>query len=188
MYLVKPRVKNSLRLNCGVSLIEILVSIVITSIGLLALAGVNASSIRYSKMTQYRGTATQLSNDIGERMRANKAGLPSYTLASSFTDQSTLPTLAAADLCNSYLVACTSDMVANFDLKSWQILVRDQLPEGAAYISIQAAQNAADLWLAWRDPSIADNDTAPTVLNECPAGLVVSPGASIRCSYFRINL
>lgn len=64
----------SRRFDKGVSLIEVLVAIVIASIGLLALAGVNASSVRYTKMSQYRGTATLLANDIGERMRANKAG------------------------------------------------------------------------------------------------------------------
>jgi hypothetical protein len=49
----------------GASLIEVLVSIVIASIGLLALAGVNAASIRYTKMSQYRATATQLANIEG---------------------------------------------------------------------------------------------------------------------------
>ena len=60
----------------GFSMIEVLVAIVISAVALLALAGVNAASIRYTKMSQYRATATQLANDMGERMRANK-GNPS---------------------------------------------------------------------------------------------------------------
>ena len=56
----------------GFSMIEVLVAIVISAVALLALAGVNAASLRYTKMSQYRATATQLANDMGERLRANK--------------------------------------------------------------------------------------------------------------------
>ncbi len=175
----------------GVSLIEVLIAIVIASIGLLALAGVNASSVRYTKMSQYRGTATLLANDIGERMRANKSGLASYTLTTSFATQSTVPVLPTAPnaaLCNDYATTCNAAAIANADLVSWQVLVRDQLPEGSAYISILGAQSAADVWLVWRDPAVASTDEAPAVTGECPNGLTVSADPSVRCSYFRINL
>ena len=36
----------------GFSMIEVLVAIVISAVALLALAGVNAASIRYTKMSQ----------------------------------------------------------------------------------------------------------------------------------------
>ena len=75
----------------GVSLIEVLIAIVIASIGLLALAGVNTAAIRYTKMSQYRGTATLLANDLGERMRANKAGAGAYVINSNFATQAALP-------------------------------------------------------------------------------------------------
>jgi type IV pilus assembly protein PilV len=171
----------------GVSLIEVLVSIVIASIGLLALAGVNASSIRYTKMSQYRGTATQLATDLGERMRANKAGAASYALGTNFAAQSTLPG-AAGTLCNSYLVTCTAAQLAAYDLQTWQVVVRNQLPEGSAYIAYQNAQSAADVWLVWRDPAVASTDDAPTTASECPGALSVAGDPGVRCSYFRINL
>ena len=53
-------------------MVEVLVAIVISAIALLALAGVNAAALRYTKMSQYRAIATQLANDMGERLRANK--------------------------------------------------------------------------------------------------------------------
>lgn len=170
----------------GVSLIEVLVSIVIASIGLLALAGVNTSSVRYTKMSQYRGTATQLAGDIGERMRANKGGLASYDLQTSFATQATLPAVAAA-LCNSYVVTCTAAQMAAYDLQTWQVLVRNQLPEGSVFVVPQGAQSAADVWVVWRDPAVAADD-APAAVAECPAGLTVGANPDVRCSYFRINL
>lgn len=171
----------------GVSLIEVLVSIVIASIGLLALAGVNASSVRYTKMSQYRGTATQLANDIGERMRANKTGLANYALQTTFAAQAALPG-AAATLCNAYPGTCTAAQIAAYDLQTWQVLVRDQLPEGSVFVVYQNVQSAADVWIAWRDPAVASADDAPTAASECPGGLTVAADPSVRCSYFRINL
>ena len=75
------------RKSRGVSLLEVLISILLATIGLLALAGANVSAIRYSKMSQYRGTATMLAQDIAERMRANKLGLNTYTYTTSWTGQ-----------------------------------------------------------------------------------------------------
>lgn len=184
-----------LGVQCGVSLIEVLVAIVIASIGLLALAGVSTSSIRYTKMSQYRGTATLLANDLGERIRANSAGIASYALGSNFATQAALPA-APAQLChpvpvtlpNPYTVTCTAAQLAADDLQSWQVRLRNQLPEGSAYIAIQNVQNAADVWIVWRDPAVAADDLG-AALAECPAALSVgSTDKSVRCSYFRFNI
>jgi type IV pilus assembly protein PilV len=178
----------------GVSLIEVLISILLSAIGLLALAGANVASIRYSKMAQYRGTATLLATDIAERMRANKAGLTGYAVALDFAAQGTAP--AADTSCSGYAVPlCTPVNLAAYDLNNWRFLVRSQLPEGSVFITVQpiGVANAADLWLVWRDPAVASvasgevNDQ-PTTALECPSGLNVDADASIRCSYFRINL
>jgi len=139
----------------GASLIEVLVSIVISAIGLLALAGVNAAAMRYTKMSQYRATATQLASDMGERMRANK-GVPAkaavvgppavaaqlatgffagnYDFTDDFAAQVTPPTLPTGnDLCN-VATPCTATQIADLDLIQWRLLVRDQLPEGSVFL------------------------------------------------------
>lgn len=178
----------------GVSLIEVLISILLSAIGLLALAGANVASIRYSKMAQYRGTATLLATDIGERMRANKAGLTGYEVALDFAAQATAPAVDTS--CLGYLVPqCTPANLATYDLNNWRFLVRKQLPEGSVFITTQpnGVANAADVWLVWRDPAVASVATGevndqPTTALECPGGLNLDADASIRCSYFRINL
>lgn len=174
------------RQNRGVSLIEVLIAIVIASIGLLALAGVNTAAIRYTKMSQYRGTATLLANDIGERMRANKAGAGNYVIGSNFATQATLPS-APGSLCDTSGATCSASQVAMADLFSWQVRVRDQLPNGSVYIQYQNLQNAYDVWVVWRDPAVASDDVVATN-TECPAALTVASDASVRCSYFRINV
>jgi type IV pilus assembly protein PilV len=193
----------------GASLIEVLVSIVIASVGLLALAGVNAASMRYTKMSQYRATATQLANDMGERMRANKgvpddpatAGVNESTgffagnydfdsVYAEFDNQATKATLPT-QLCNTSASNCTPAQIAALDLAQWRILVRDQLPEGSAFMkphSVSAVRIAMDVWVVWRDPAVADADDSPALSTECPSGLSRNSDLSIRCSYFRINI
>ena len=182
------------RKSRGVSLLEVLISILLATIGLLALAGANVSAIRYSKMSQYRGTATMLAQDIAERMRANKLGLNTYTYTTSWTGQAS--TVAADTSCEG-VVTCTAANLAAYDLNNWRKVVQSQLPHGSVFISIQGTVGA-DVWIAWQDPAVAnaaENSTdsrnaAADTAKECPpAGLGFAPAdESVRCSFFRINL
>lgn len=184
----------------GVSLIEVLISILLAAVGLLALAGSNVAAIRYSKMAQYRGTATSLAVDLAERMRANKAGRTTYAPTTGQLDfdaqaagQSGAPVNSTA--CETYApVACTAATLAAYDLASWRFRVRRQLPEGSFYMAPDSlVPTGFDLWVAWRDPAVAnpdDNTTESQGGNECPTGLNLGDDVtkSVRCSYFRINL
>lgn len=194
MYLKNKFHFNSFRkaqIARGASLIEVLVSILLAAIGLLALSGANVAAIRYSKLSQYRGTATMLAADLAERMRSNQAGLASYLVSDDFdTQQSGLPSASTA--CETYASTCTSSAIAAYDLVAWRRLVRSQLPEGAVSVAPSGAVPAADVWVAWRDPAVAlpgENSTdARNIATECPSTVEFSTDKSVRCSYFRINL
>lgn len=175
----------------GASLIEVLVSIMLAAIGLLALTGSNVASIRYSKMSQYRGTATMLAADLAERMRANPDGFSTSTdYDVDFASQASAPS-ASAD-CFDYSHTCTNVQMAAYDLANWRVAVRNQLPSGSVYLvrSPSTTVKAADLWVAWRDPAVANPDEnyadARNYDKECPSDF--STDKSVRCVYFRINL
>ncbi len=55
----------------GLSLIEILITVVVLSIGLLGIAGMQAFGMRYSHDSYARSQATMLANELIERMHAN---------------------------------------------------------------------------------------------------------------------
>lgn len=189
-----PRRRSVQRIR-GVSLLEVLVSVLLAAIGLLALAGANVSAIRYSKMSQYRSTSTMLAHDIAERMRANKLGLGSYTYTTSWTSQASA--IANDSSCEGAAATCTASQLAAYDLATWRKVVRDQLPQGSVFISIQGTVGA-DVWIAWRDPAVAnasENSTdsrnaAADTAKECPpSSLGFAPSDStVRCSFFRINI
>jgi type IV pilus assembly protein PilV len=182
---------NARRRAKGASLIEVLIAVLLAAIGLLALSGANVVSIRYSKMSQYRGTATMLAADLAERMRANSADIVNYAVGTTFSAQATAPTGSTA--CDGYGAPCAS--VAAYDLANWQVLVRNRLPSGSVFITTTAATaipRGADVWIAWRDPAVANdaenNTDSRNLAKECPTGLSLGTDKSIRCSYFRINI
>lgn len=59
------------RFMSGLSLIEILVTVVVLSIGLLGIAGMQAFGMRYSHDSYSRSQATMIVNELIERMHAN---------------------------------------------------------------------------------------------------------------------
>ena len=58
----------------GMTLIEILVAIVVLSIGLLGLAGLQLKGIQVNQGSTFRSQAAMLAEDIADRMRADRAG------------------------------------------------------------------------------------------------------------------
>lgn len=63
------------RNQSGFTLLEILVAIVVLSIGLLGLAGLQAVSLNNNQTAYYRSIATQQAYDMADRIRANLAGV-----------------------------------------------------------------------------------------------------------------
>ena len=55
----------------GMSLIEILVTVLVLSIGLLGIAGMQAFGMRYNHDSYARSQATMIANELIERMHAN---------------------------------------------------------------------------------------------------------------------
>lgn len=90
----------------GVGLIEILVSVLITSFGLLALAGLQSRMGQAQFESYQRAQALTLLSDLTQRMQANPAAVPSYVTAtpagtgdSAPASCASLTTLAQRDLC-----------------------------------------------------------------------------------------
>lgn len=59
------------QLSAGFTLIEVLVAVVVLSVGLLGLAGLQATSMRNNHDAYLTTQATYLANDMADRIRAN---------------------------------------------------------------------------------------------------------------------
>jgi type IV pilus assembly protein PilV len=82
----------------GMTLIEILVAIVVLSIGLLGLAGLQLKGMQVNQGSVYRWQAAMLAEDIADRMRADRAGAlgGNYTLAATPAAGASAPSSGAA--------------------------------------------------------------------------------------------
>jgi len=81
-------------LQRGMTLIEILVAIVVLSIGLLGLAGLQLKGLQVSQGSTYRWQAAVLAEDIADRIRADATNAAGYVLPTP-TAAPTGATLAA---------------------------------------------------------------------------------------------
>jgi len=150
------------RTHAGFSLIEVLVALVVTTMGLLGLASLQLLSLKTQHNAFTRGQATQLNHDIIERMRSNCVG--AMAGAYELTYQ-TLPGNGAD--------------VPTTDKREWRQRVAGSLPEGVGRITVNAATGVATVAVRWND---ARGDTgaenAPVVEGE-PALLEFSESTQL---------
>jgi type IV pilus assembly protein PilV len=101
----------------GFTLIEVLIAILVISVGLLATASLQLLSKRSNYDAVQRTTAAQLAGDLLERMRSNPAALLTY-IPDAPLGGNTLG--APATDCEGAGADCTADELAAFDLWQWE--------------------------------------------------------------------
>jgi type IV pilus assembly protein PilV len=124
----------------GFSLIEVLVAVVVLSIGLLGLAALQASTTRSNHSALLRTQATNLAYDIVDRMRANVTPAESgdYDADYGALPDEDDPT-PAANACDPALAP--SGSIANRDLQEWKNTLACALPSGDGRITRDATNN-----------------------------------------------
>ncbi|WP_066976792.1 type IV pilus modification protein PilV [Methylomonas lenta] len=138
--------------SAGFTLIEVLVAVVVLAIGLLGLAGLQASSLRNNQSAYNRSQATQLAYDIADRMRANTIAQANYLTA---TMAPTAATDQAAD-CEAVSTTCTPADMAENDLFEWNAALTTLLPSGVGTITI--AGGIYTITINWDDNRDGDVD------------------------------
>jgi type IV pilus assembly protein PilV len=113
----------------GTTLIEVLVSLLIFSVGLLGMAGLHAASLRHTHSGYLRTYATLMAADISERMRSNAEGLRSgaYRGAAGALNASCLSA-----------TGCSAALMALHDIAEWRIDLAAALPAGDGIVCIDS--------------------------------------------------
>lgn len=65
--------------QAGFSLVEVLIALIIMSVGMLGIAGLYVQSLQAGRTSLFRHQAVSLAGDIADRIRANPTGGVSYT-------------------------------------------------------------------------------------------------------------
>ena len=138
--------KSVRRKTRGFTLLEILVALLVLSIGLLGLAGLQTFSLRNNHSALLRSQAVVLAYDALDRMRSNR---DQAMLAAGSAYNTTYSQAAGSYSATDCSSNCTSSALATYDLAAWKADVA-RLPAGQAQISIDA-NNKATVQVQWSD-------------------------------------
>jgi type IV pilus assembly protein PilV len=124
----------------GLSLIEVLVSVMVMSLGLLGVASLLGKSLSGSHNSSLRTQAVVLANDIADRMRANR------TTALSPAPNNYQGIAPADGRCRAVHyghrhgapIACTPQQLAADDLFDWRAQIAAVLPQGIGVVCLDS--------------------------------------------------
>ena len=107
--------------SAGFSVIEVLVALIVISIGLLGLANLQLAGLRQAHSAMLHTQATTLAHDVIDRMRGNYPGFSLGAYDTAFT--AVPPDPAAVPVCNTVASDCTPAQIALADLVEWKCML-----------------------------------------------------------------
>ena len=107
----------TLRNSKGFSLVEVLIALIIMSVGMLGIAGLYVQSMQAGRTSMLRHHAVTLAGDIADRIRANPTAGAAYTAAAG-----------ADNDCVAKGATCNVAQMAAHDIDLWQAQAADFLP------------------------------------------------------------
>jgi type IV pilus assembly protein PilV len=179
--------------QAGTSLIEVLISILLLSFGILALGAMVSFMVQMPKLSGYRATAANLASNLVERIRANPSGFSngSYDKLSSYDSSQNKLSIGSSEIC-AYPV-CDMNTLATMDFEETKVAVRAELPAGGMLMlrdngSGTASTTEGNLWIVWQEPSTyAALD--PSSSDNCPKEITDNYTNPIpRCLYVRFKI
>jgi len=114
----------------GFSLFEVLITMVVSVIGLMGLAALQAAGIRSNQSAYHSSQAAILAYDIADKMRANTSSINNYL--SSYM----APDAASAQAGCNTTGGCSSAELAENDLFDWNSDLVSTLPSAAGTIAL----------------------------------------------------
>ena len=118
----------------GFSLLEVLVALLVLSVGLMGLASLQTLGLRQGHAGYLRSQATVLAGDIAERLRANREGA----------------------LAGNYDIAAGAEPpdgkgITAVDLAHWKALLAAALPSGDGEVRCESATSSCQVTVRWLD-------------------------------------
>ena len=127
----------------GFSLIEVLIALIILSVGMLGIAGLYVTSMQAGRTSIFRHNAVTLAGDIADRIRANPTATTAYA-----------ETAGADNSCVDGGVDCTPAEMAAQDIQLWQDQASETLPAGTVGVVFDGAANPPTyaITVGWSEP------------------------------------
>lgn len=163
----------------GMSLIEVLVSMLVVGLALVTSISMIQSANRFGNSAEYSSSALNQAQAIIDKIRVNKIGVDGYvfiggaavsdidTAVSSGNYGVVFNAVDMASIPSVLVTGCTrtpctpeSMSTANTDMAQWAANLREALPEGKGIVRlIDANRSSYEVIVMWRN--IAETDTDP---------------------------
>ncbi|WP_455203805.1 type IV pilus modification protein PilV [Kaarinaea lacus] len=127
----------------GFTLIEVLIAIVVLAIGLLGLAGLQASSLKNNTSAYTRSQAQLLAYDMLDRLRANREGVKNGAYDNLLGTTPTDPSCITS--------GCSVAALAQHDAFEWSALLNNTLPSGVGRVVGNGAGSVFTITVMWDD-------------------------------------
>lgn len=158
--------QHAIKRHAGFSMIEVLVTLLIVTVGLLGLGALMLKGLKANSSSQLRTVAVSQAYDIADRMRANVGALPPntdyYSAVLPDGSESTCSTkglgttvhvqpATSASTCSTCTNACSVKDVAARDACEWNVSNASLLPLGAGAVCKDAANRWYTVYVSWDD-------------------------------------
>jgi type IV pilus assembly protein PilV len=139
----------------GFTLLEVMIALLIFSIGLLGLAGLLGTSLQNNKTADLRSVAIIAAHDMADRIRANQRG------SSNDYDNVQVPSgPLSAPSPDCITAVCTSPaQIAAEDIYEWQTSLNKLLPSGQGSVTRASAASPFIISVFWDEARNGANKT-----------------------------
>jgi len=144
-----------LKKQTGITLMESLVAIVVTALGVLGILGSQIRTLTDTQTSVHRAQAIRLIEDLSERMRVNPQTRASLASNIWTTAWNAAPPARSID-CSS--TPCNPEALARYDMQQWKQSVQALLPQGDAMTALALDGSVNEnrkaqlgVFIAWRE-------------------------------------
>lgn len=148
----------------GFTLVEVMVTLIILSVGMLGLAKLQVLAISSTGVSSFRSIAALEASSLAATMRANRDywsgnASPTFAVAGAVVTDASHVLNAAADCRQpaSGNIQCTTSQLAAFDVQQWAAEVSTALPNPTATVNCGAVPVSCSIQLRWTEKEVAVN-------------------------------
>lgn len=135
----------------GFSLLEVLVALLVLSIGLLGLAALQTTGLKFSQQSYQRTQATLQAYDMLDRIRANPLGKTAgkYSSVALGYRPSSPPSCVTGGTPGT----CDFNQMADYDIDQWNLANASLLSEGRGQVSISGS-SVYVITIKWKENDV----------------------------------
>lgn len=132
----------------GFSLVEVLVALLVLSLGLLGLAALQTTGLKFNQQSYQRTQATLQAYDILDRIRANPLGKAAgkYSSVALGYRPSSPPSCVTGGTPGT----CDSNQMADYDIDQWNLAISTLISEGLGQVSINGS-SICTITITWKE-------------------------------------